>query len=370
MTSRDDTPGHSGNCFDFLRVIAAWAVLYSHNYALAGLPEPQPIAGQSFGSLAVAFFFAISGFLVCQSWQRDPSLVRFTIRRALRIMPGLCFVIFFTAFAIGPIFSSFPATRYFSEPGVWTYIKNTLLFLSVPILPGLFESNPYPNANNGSLWTLRYEIIMYACLALIGRFLPKAMLKVACLTLFSLFSILWAILVIKKLGSFQIPFVWRLGTELHADRICYLGAFFFAGCSAYLFFARIPLSLSISLIFIGLLALVTDSNLAMMMLFFVIPYAAISIAYRGPKILQKVNGHDYSYGIYIYAFPIQQVVAHLMPNPRESLFAALMISTMVTIFFAALSWHFIESPGLRLKEKLIRKPSDFKMTESATLPNI
>jgi peptidoglycan/LPS O-acetylase OafA/YrhL len=76
------------NSFDFLRVSAALLVLYSHSFSLVGLPEPASMAGQSYGSLAVALFFAINGYLVCQSWVHDPSPLRFVVRRALRILPG------------------------------------------------------------------------------------------------------------------------------------------------------------------------------------------------------------------------------------------------------------------------------------------
>ena len=299
MKKTTDNPDYFGNCFDFLRVIAAWAVLYSHSYALVGLSEPRPIAGQSFGSLAVALFFAISGFLVCQSWNRDPSIIRFATRRALRLIPGLFVVILFTTLVIGPVFSALPVTEYIGEVRIWKYIPSTLLFLSVPTLPGLFESNPLPNASNGSLWTLRYEALMYACLAIVGSIIPKIKLKVACIALFASFALLWAVLAIIELPSTQIPFIWRLGTELYGEQIGYLGAFFFAGCCAHFFFARIPLSLTVALILVAVIALIPNHKLTMPALWLAIPYAAISFAYRAPKIFHRVNGHDYSYGIYI-----------------------------------------------------------------------
>ena len=356
---------HSDNSFVFLRVIAAWAVLYSHSYALVGLPEPQPIAGQSFGSLAVALFFAISGFLVCQSWNRDPSIIRFAARRILRIMPGLFTVILFTVFIIGPVFSVLPATEYIAEPRTLSYIPSTLLLLSVPTLPGLFETNPYPNSNNGSLWTLRYEVLMYACLAIVGNFIPRTKLKAACIALFVSFAAFLAVLVINELTPFQIPYIWRLSTQFYSERIGFLGAFFFAGCCAYLFLARIPLSLTLALALIVVTALIPNKNLAMSILWLVIPYTAISFAYRAPRIFHRINGYDYSYGIYIYAFPIQQVVAHLISNPKENWLTCLVVSTIATIFFACLSWHFIEKPALGLKKRLIRRPPIISTIQSS-----
>ena len=83
------------------------------------------MAGQSYGSLAVALFFAISGYLVCQSWVRDPSPMRFVVRRALRILPGLGVVVMLTAFVLGPAFSSLSAQEYFADKRTWSYLPAT-----------------------------------------------------------------------------------------------------------------------------------------------------------------------------------------------------------------------------------------------------
>lgn len=122
MTEKIQPNGHQNNAFDFLRIFAASAVLYSHSYALYGLPEPYPLPGQTYGSLAVALFFSISGFLVCQSWMNDPSFSRFFIRRALRIFPGLLVVVILTALVIGPLFTTLTLQEYFASGTAWNYI--------------------------------------------------------------------------------------------------------------------------------------------------------------------------------------------------------------------------------------------------------
>lgn len=340
------------NCFDFLRVLSALAVLYSHSFALIGKPEPQPIAGQSFGSLAVAVFFAISGFLVCQSWARDSSPWRFAGRRALRILPGLLIVILFTAILVGPLFTTISWQAYFGAKATWSYIPRTFLFLAVPPLPGLFDSNPYPTVNNGSLWTLRYEVLMYAWLAMVGTLLPKTHLKTACSLSFFGFSILWIVLLFYDKIPLQIPFIWRLGTELYVDRIASLGAYFFAGCCIHLFFNKIRLSLLVAGLLIAFSILAPNKNLVMPILWIAIPYATITFAYRGPIFLQKLSGFDYSYGIYIYAFPVQQVLVQLIPNSRENWHTTLAASIVVTSLLAAASWHVVERPFMGLKKWL------------------
>lgn len=347
-------PPPSENAFDFLRVAAAWAVLYSHSFAVVGLPEPQPIAGQSFGSLAVATFFAISGFLVCQSWRRDPSIWRFAARRALRILPGLSVVVLITALIIGPIFSSLPIRDYFLDVRSWLYIPKAISFIAIPILPGLFETNPYPNANNGSLWTLRYEALMYGGLALAGSLAAPKKLLAAIMMLLAGCVGLWLVLVFLELAPWPIPFVWRLGTELYGDRVGYLGAYFFAGCFAQIIFMRIPISLTAAAALMAAASFIPDKRAAMIFLWLAIPYSAITFAYRAPAIFRRVNGHDYSYGLYIYAFPVQQVVAQVTPTPSENWLLTLVVSTVITGTLAGLSWRFIERPALGMKHLLIR----------------
>lgn len=365
MFSTKNISRRSENCFDFIRVAAALAVLYSHSFALIGRPEPQPIAGQTFGSLAVALFFAISGFLVCQSWSRDPSPGRFAGRRALRIIPALLVVVILTALVIGPIFSTLSLKEYFLNKKSWSYIPYTLFFLGVPPLPGLFEDNYFPNSNNGSLWTLRYEVLMYAVLAMAGNCLPRSKLKFACITLLFVFSVAWIGLTAGKLTPYQIPFVWRLGTELYGDRIFNLGAFFFAGCCIYLYFEKIRISLLFAVFLIIISIIITDKNIATPILWIALPYGAVAFAYRAPSAFQKMNGFDCSYGIYIYAFPVQQIVSHTLTDVSERWFTSLVISALITIILAALSWHFIERPALSLKDSLISKRTDFSIPRTS-----
>jgi peptidoglycan/LPS O-acetylase OafA/YrhL len=339
----------SGNAFDALRVAAALAVLYSHSYALYGLPEPAPLAGQTWGSLAVAFFFAVSGFLVCQSWQRDPHMLRFAARRALRIFPGLCVVVLLTALIIGAAFTSFPLAKYLSSSSPWVYIATGVLGLGSPPLTGVFEYNPYPVSTNGSLWTLKYELIMYASLAVFGRFVNRAHLKRVCACAFAFFGSLWLFLTLTGQADLAVPFVWRLGIEIYVARVAYLGAFFFAGASFYLNFSRISLSPLVALGLIIAAVMIPNRVVVMLMLWLAVPYLVIVFAFKAPAIFRKVNGFDYSYGIYIYAFPIQQMLSPLGVRLGWPWSVVLLTSVAATITSAAISWHCIEEPALRLK---------------------
>ena len=354
MPNASTAAASNSNCFDLMRVLAATAVLYSHSFALLGMPEPQPIAGQSWGSLAVAAFFAISGYLVCSSWTRDPSVSRFAVRRALRIIPGLFVVVFVTAVLLGPALSSLSVPEYFDDNRTIKYFFSTLLFLSVPELPGLFEHNPFPHANNGSLWTLRYEILMYAVLAVVGAGLPARYFKSACVTLLGGLVVCWFGLTLYDIKPYKIPLVWRLGTELYGDRLCVLGIYFFTGACLHLFRERLRLSPLLAATLCILPVLLNNADWVTPLLWLAIPYGAITLAYRAPASLRVVSIHDYSYGIYIYAFPVQQVVVSMLPQAPQRWLLSLLITLVVTVILAALSWHWVEKPMLRLKGKFLR----------------
>ena len=362
MKNQMGLASHSDNSFDFLRVLAAMAVLYSHSYALYGRAEPLPVAGHSFGSLAVALFFAISGFLVCQSWVRDRSVRRFVIRRALRIFPGLLVCAAVTALVIGPAFTTLSAAEYFRSGTAWNYIWHAGLALDSPLLQGVFEHNPRSAMPNGSLWTLRYEILMYLLLAALGRVLPQARLKLACILCFMVFGGIWLTLMLGDLTPQKLPFLWRLGTDLYAERIAYLGAFFFSGACMYLYFEKIRLTGFAAVLMVAVTCIADNDVLAMLLLWLVAPYAALVFAFKAPAPFRKTNGFDYSYGIYIYAYPVQQALSLLGIKNGLAWSTVLMLSALVTVILAGLSWHLVEKPALSLKKALtpvlaVRSPS-------------
>lgn len=93
----------------------------------------------------------------------------------------------------------------------------------------------------------------------------------------------------------------------------------------------------------------------MILLWFALPYIVVSFAYNAPKVFRTINGFDYSYGIYIYAFPIQQAASQLGKRNDWTWLEVLTISLVFTIMFASLSWHFVEKPVLALKNKVIHR---------------
>ena len=207
---------NSNNAFDFIRLVSALAVLFGHSYSIYyGVPEVLLLNGSiTLGSLAVNVFFAVSGFLICQSWERDPNPFRFTVRRSLRILPGLVIMSLFTTFVIGLLATRLQTTEYLMHSRTWSYlVSNITMICGVISPPGVFESKPYIKAANGSLWTLRYEVMMYAMLVIFGL---TRHLRMACVAAFSIFSITYVTASILDIGFYKlpIPLIWKFGLEI------------------------------------------------------------------------------------------------------------------------------------------------------------
>jgi len=173
------------NNFNLIRIIAALAVLVAHSYALStGNTDTTPFRstlGMTIGTMAVDIFFITSGFLVTSSLLCRQSTIEFIWARVLRIFPALLVMLLLTVFILGVFFTSLPTTSYLSSAQTYIYFAKcaTLFTGIIDGLPGVFDNNPYKNAVNGSLWTMPYEVRMYAILALVWlalRARPKSRL--------------------------------------------------------------------------------------------------------------------------------------------------------------------------------------------------
>lgn len=116
------------NNYDFMRIVAALAVIVSHQFALFGLPEPLVLQYQTLGGFGVLVFFSISGYLVGNSWDADPSLWRFAAKRMLRIWPAYILVVLICIFVVGPLFTTDQLGDYFRNPVTWSYFKNIVFY--------------------------------------------------------------------------------------------------------------------------------------------------------------------------------------------------------------------------------------------------
>ncbi|TCW84397.1 acyltransferase [Burkholderia sp. SRS-46] len=325
---------HTNN-FDFLRLSAAFMVLYSHQYALLGLPEPGFGHGFTFGSIGVTIFFTISGYLVTQSWERDPHVLRFALKRVLRIWPGLFVATVLAAFVLGPLVSRLPAAEYFHDPSLWRYLNNLRLKMTFE-LPGVFEHNPYPNAVNGSTWTIPFEVRWYVYLLIGGA-----------LTLIRRRAV---VLVAAVLLAVQYFAVYRAEINPVKAYSTDFGLYFCAGALMWLYrdawATRRPVAIMLAALS-GASACFAGQTLLGALLF-IAPLVVMFGEAATPYFRRFGRFGDLSYGVYIYAFVVQQTLAWRFGHSLS--FAAYLASTTVmTLACAWLSWHLIEKPALSFK---------------------
>ena len=330
----DRAAGRENN-FNLIRMCAASGVLVSHAWPISrgpGAVEPlqAQLHGLTLGTVCVYIFFAISGFFITKSFERSASIARFLLARALRLFPALVVVLGLTVLA-GLWLTRAPAATYLAAVPEYL-IRNLTLFRLQYALPGVFEANPYGPAINGSLWTLNYEVLCYLGVFLAGiAGLLRAPRGVA---------VVFVAVVALCLAVPLLPAHPRLVKLLD------LGLPFALGAAAYIWRDRLPLGPGPALGLAALAALAWWGPSALFRPVFVLAlsYAVFLAGFaRLPALLRYNRLGDYSYGMYIYAFPLQQLAAHWgMLSPGLNIALALAL----TLPCAVLSWHLIEKPAL------------------------
>jgi peptidoglycan/LPS O-acetylase OafA/YrhL len=335
------------NNFDFIRFLAATLVIFSHAYPLTShLGEffSNHSHGQwTLGGIAVATFFIVSGFLVTQSYERSLSLIKFTKYRVLRIFPGFIVSVFFGTFIIGTLVTTLPVKNYLLNQSTYNYLKTIFLFPMQYTLPGVFENSSMNNSINGSLWTIPFEILSYVVVALFGFF---GLLKYRKIVLLLFILSIYSKLHLKS--HFPTDIFWG-----YIPAFIDLFPFFAAGMLIYSYRDKIVLNKWNAMIsfFMLLMSIKFGGFIEVFTVFG--SYLIFYCAYNKKIKLNKFGKYgDFSYGIYIYAFPIQQTVTYLL-GKEISILTNIVISLPITIILAFSSWHLIEKPALKLKHKRI-----------------
>ena len=345
------------NNFDFMRLSRAVLVIYSHGYALglgSEVREPFMVLtrGQvSGGVIAVDAFFVMSGFLITASAERSRGVGTFLKKRFARIYPAFLVAALLTALVILPLSGGgFLFTDWFSRTR--DFIWKTL-WLTEFSYSGAFSNNPFPNVINGSTWSIPYEFWCYIGVAalLVAGILRRRSVVLAIFVVSWIVSILFRvegwILGGKELGLILgPPQIWARMLPLYL-----------AGVVFYLYRDRIPMR--------GWLAGVS-----------LVCMLAASFFYSGWTIMFPIAGTyllfwfafspgirlhhfgrfgDFSYGTYLYAFPIEQLFARWFGHPVAPGLLFL-CATPVTLVIAVASWYGVERRFLapaRLKETVV-----------------
>lgn len=343
------------NNFNIIRLIAALMVMAGHMGYITGSNVPI-LWGQGVQTIGVKIFFLLGGYFISRSWMSDPCLQRYGIKRIFRIFPPLIVYVLLATFIIGPLLSEFSIREYFVNPQTYIYLKNILLY-PIYALPGIFVTNPYPNAINGSLWTMPVEIFLYILVPIVITVLCIKSKEKESFRAIGVLTILICLFQVVHLEAFP---EWRLviwGTDV--AQAFTLIPYYFLGMLFNFPWMKKILNLQAAVL---LALLYTCVNLSAafseLILYLVLPYLFFSLGMdEKPYFAGLFNKYEISYGIYLYGFFIQQIVVWLSRKWEINLpfIGYLIISILLTGLLALVSCILIEKPSQKLCRKLCEK---------------
>ena len=322
------------NNFDALRLFGAMLVLVSHQFPLSGHDEPV-FLGHTLGTIGVLIFFTISGYLVTASWCSDPHVPRFAARRLLRIWPALAVCvaacIAFVALCLIPA-----QERASAAPELVRYMLPNFVFAWRD--GNFFHANPHP-ALNASLWTIPIEVQCYVALAALG-FLARDRLRWVLVATA-------AIVLGLYFARWQAPAILAGYEFFLVEDSTNLPVYFLAGS----LLGVIPSlegrrAIATATVLGAVSAVAGFPGLAWAA---IAPFIVLGVARRSWPFLRHASRFgDLSYGIYLWAWPVQQVVI-MMLGKEAPLTVLLSVSLVAITGLALMSWHLVERPALRLK---------------------
>ena len=335
----------TNNNFDFLRLIFALFVIVSHSYILTGNTSEdwlyRSTLGQTMWSkVGVMGFFIISGYLVFQSLSRSPSALDYLLKRLRRILPGLFVMLLFTIIVLPLVYDN--SVFYLKNIDVLTYIPRNMILATQHRIAGVFSGNPYPNVINGSLWTIRYEVLLYIILLCFIKVRHrKSIVATISFTIWiGSITLLWLL----DESILEVNFIFRVKNLLQLSS-CFFSGVMLASVDFHRAKKILPL---VAICSVVLFVIAAFYNLLDHIFFVIMPFLVLSIAlYPLPYIrsIGKTIG-DISYGIYIYSFLIQQMIVYFLKPTTTQL---LLLSIVITIPIAFASWHLVEKRFLQRK---------------------
>lgn len=318
-----------------MRLVLSTAVVYGHSFNVLQQDYADPFMRffkASEGALAVTCFFIISGFLVSASLSNSKNLKDYFSKRARRVLPGYFMCLIACVFVVGPM----------ATTNLASYLSNsqTHAFFQMFVIGGskglpIFDANPIQHCVNGSLWTIRWEIACYVVFGIIGACLKSTVHRAQ---------------ILLALTAGLLPFL-LLSNSYHFlsdSLVMFTGLLTTFCCGSCFYFWRHQFQINTSAQIVCLvLALVFLKLHYWWLILYPLTYFIICTAYR-PKVkfLFDTDKYDLSYGIYLYSFPIQQLIVMYMGRDLNPL-VLFLLSMAVTSAVAFLSWTFVEKPFLK-----------------------
>ena len=332
------------NNLNFLRFIAAFSVIFSHSFTVSegsdALGTPLDVITQnrlSIGGIAVAFFFLISGILIAKSCETHSSVRKFFKNRLLRIFPELIVCVLCSVFILGLCVTTYSFDVYVTSADTYRYLLNICL-IPIHALPGVFENNPYPHVVNASLWAITAEFICYLfCFGLYKLTHFKHTYMRALNVIVVVFALLYYVF-----GSYTMLSFVRALLE------------FYIGIQIWVYRDKVPLDhrLCLAACLLCVLLILFGYDLAAMLLFF--PYLTIWGGWGTKPIFEHFSQkHDYSYSIFLWGFPTEQLVAYLFVGIPW--YGVALLSCVLSLVFAFISVQVISFVEQNIKSCILKK---------------
>lgn len=344
--------------FDYLRVILSLGIVAWHTilvcYGKAVEDEAWSGPARALIFFLVPSFFALSGFLVAGSLIRN-NLPSFLTLRAIRIYPALAIETFISAILIGPFLSTLSFSEYFSHSEFQTYALNVLGYVHYH-LPGVFLDNPGGRSVNEQLWTIPYELECYiaiAAMALIGLTKrPKALFWTLCLATVGILA--YQIYLSKFPPLSARP----------PGRMIVL-AFLF-GAALYFLKSIVPMSKVLFVTAVAACWAIFQFAEANYLAPLPVAYVTIYLGSLNPPrgIVTKLA--DYSYGLYLYGFPVQQTLVNVFPSTAQWYYN-LPLSIAAAGALSYVSWHLVEKPVMDKKSSILAVVNRWASRDGAKL---
>lgn len=322
-----------------MRLLAAWFVLFSHCYPLAGRPDGDPystyVGLDTLGGVGVSIFFVLSGYLVTQSWDRAAGPLDFVWKRARRIYPALVVCVTLCVLILGPLMTTLDVSAYFRHLYTHVYLKTATAWSIHYVLPGVFPYNPTPNTVNGSLWSLPYEIRCYLFLFALGILPLGLRWKVLLTTL-----VLGTLLVFRPSSPPASALDRVLGLDYYHVK---LGLTFAIGALYYCWRDRVKPYAVLGFLVLAFTWWLPQSPVRVTLYVLALSTVVLAIALNWsfvPKLPARMG--DWSYGLYLYAFPVQQLLAAGGFHQTFGFASYVVLSTVVSLAAACASWFLVE----------------------------
>ncbi len=344
------------NNFDILHLLCAMLVIVSHSYALVGLRDSEPLLRLTHMMIAsdigLCGFFTISGYFILNSLMTSKNLFSYLGKRCLRIFPALavCLVVVIVA-------CSFFYTgdgSYWGQKETYSYIwRNLALYPIQWDIPGLFENN-FMSTVNGSLWTLAPQFTLYILIIALFFVRKHRPIVVALSFIALILCLIKNVIFADKFAHTDICYIGvnsfsRFAQFFAAGMLLQVRQYFHSNKARWIIIAVCSiLALVLLVIHTYIHTLISISPLVMLCVSVIFIMVGEMFWKPASNLFKRVG--DLSYGTYIYAFPIQQMIIASIPCIAPRMLMALTIAVVLPVAFV--SWKFIEAPALSLKKYL------------------